>query len=106
MAHHTPGALLRERHNERNRVKLVLVEWLDSHSGRGWQEIERIKEASVPLRCRSVGWLVSETGGVKVIVPHLAGEKNGVLVQGCGDLSIPKKAIVKLRELVEKERNR
>ena len=40
-------------------MKLVLVEWLDSHAGRGWQDFERIEEAAEPLHCRSVGWLAA-----------------------------------------------
>jgi hypothetical protein len=81
-------------------VKLVLVEWLDSHAGRGWQDIRQIQDAAEPMHCRSVGWLVSETGGCKVIVPHLAGEKNGeTLLQGRGDLTIPNRAIVRIRTL-------
>lgn len=82
-------------------MKLVLVEWLDSHSGRGWQDMEQIKEAAHPLYCRSVGWLASEDGGCKVLVPHIAGEKNGdIIVQGHGDITIPEQAIVKMRVLL------
>lgn len=84
-------------------MKLVLVEWVDSHSGRGWQDLERIEDASEPLYCRSVGWLVSEAGDCKVLVPHLAGEKNGrVALQGSGDLTIPNRAIVKMRVLAKR----
>jgi hypothetical protein len=81
-------------------LKLVLIEWVDSHAGRGWQTMERIAAASEPLYCRSVGWLLSETKDCKVIVPHIGGEKNGdVIMQGCGDLTIPAKAIVKMTVL-------
>lgn len=83
-------------------MKLVLIEWLDSHAGQGWQNIERIQGASEPLHCRSVGWLVSEAGDCKVIVPHLAGEKNGgIVLQGSGDLTIPNRSIVKVRTLLK-----
>ena len=75
--------------------KLVLIEWVDAHAGRGWIDIGRIKKADTPLYCRSVGWLVAESKDCKVIVPHIsAGENRGTLLQGCGDLTIPKKAIV------------
>ena len=77
-------------------MKLVLVEWLDSHSGRGWQDFDRLQQAAEPLYCRSVGWIVKENKKCKVLVPHLAGEKNGEInLQGCGDLTIPTAAIVK-----------
>jgi len=81
-------------------MKLVLIDWVDSHAGRGWQDMARIERAAEPLRCRSVGWLVSTAGDCKVIVPHLAGEGNGeVVLQGAGDLTIPNRCIVKMRVL-------
>lgn len=80
--------------------KLVLVEWLDAHAGRGWQMAETICAAAEPLYCRSVGWLVLETEDCKVIVPHLSGEKDGIeFLTGSGDLTIPAKAIVRFRYL-------
>ena len=81
-------------------MKLVLIEWLDSHSGRGWQDVERLEQAAEPLYCRSVGWLLSDKKDCKVIVPHIAGEKNGdIMLQGCGDLAIPTVAIAKITVL-------
>lgn len=82
------------------RLKLVLVEWLDSHAGRGWQTMERIAVAAEPLYCHSVGWLLSDTKECKVLVPHFGGERDGdEMMQGCGDLVIPTKAIVKMTVL-------
>lgn len=81
-------------------MKLVLIEWIDSHSGRGWQPVRDLERAAEPLYCRSVGWLVSEKNGCKVIVPHLSGERNaGTMVHGTGDLAIPAKAILKMKVL-------
>lgn len=78
-------------------MELVLIEWLDSHSGRGWQDIENIRSAVTPLYCRTVGWLVAETEECKMIVPHIAGERNGdLMLQGCGDIAIPTVSIVKM----------
>lgn len=80
--------------------EIVLIEWVDSHSGRGWQMLEDLQEKTEPLCCRSVGWLVRETRQCKVIAPHIAGERNGdIMLQGCGDLTIPTKAIVKVTPL-------
>ena len=82
--------------------KLVLVEWMDSHAGRGWQAVEQFDKAAEPLYCRSVGWLISESKDCKVIVPHIAGERNGDLaLEGRGDLSIPKRAILRTTILKE-----
>ena len=83
-------------------MKLVLVEWLDSHSGRGWQEMDLLENTAEPLHCRSVGWLLSDREDCKVLVPHIAGEKNGeIKLLGSGDITIPKKAIVKVTVLAE-----
>jgi hypothetical protein len=81
-------------------MKLVLIDWLDSHSGKGWQPLGAIEENGESVRCRSVGWLLSDTKERKVIVPHISGEKNrGTIPYGCGDLSIPSRSIVKMRVL-------
>lgn len=81
-------------------MKLVLIEWLDSHSGKGWQTIEQLEQSAEPLYCRSVGWLVTEKKDCKVLVPHIAGEKNGdIMLQGCGDLTIPTCSILKITVL-------
>jgi hypothetical protein len=80
--------------------EIVLIEWLDSHSGKGWQDIDQLEETAIPLYCRSVGWIIKETEDCKVIVPHLSGEENGdIIIQGCGDLVIPTKSIVKITTL-------
>ncbi len=80
--------------------EIVLIEWVDSHSGKGWQTLEELETKAVPLYCRSVGWLIKETKDCKVITPHIAGEENGdIMLQGCGDMVIPTKAIVKVKIL-------
>ena len=81
-------------------MKLVLVDWVDSHSGRGWRNFDELKETATPLYCRSVGWLLTETKGCFVLVPHIYAEKNGAIVhQGCGDMTIPKRAVGKITVL-------
>lgn len=85
--------------------KLVLIEWVDSHSGRGWQPFERFAEVAEPLYCQSVGWLVNENDACKVLVPHVGGEKNGdQMLQGCGDITIPTASIRKVTVLRREER--
>ena len=59
------------------RMKLALIESLDSHFGRGWQDFDRLGQAAEPLDCRSVGWVVRKNKDCNVLVPHIAGEKNG-----------------------------
>ena len=83
-------------------MKLVLIEWLDAHAGRGWQTTENIEAAAAPLVCRSVGWLLKDTKECKLIVSHLGGEENAkYFMLGCGDLTIPTCAIVKMTVLRE-----
>lgn len=82
---------------------LVLIEWLDAHAGKGWQTADQFARAAEPLYCRSVGWLVEDTKDCKVVVPHISGERTGEpFLTGCGDLTIPTKAIVKFRVLLKK----
>ena len=58
------------------------------------------KQAAEPLYCQSVGWLLTENKNCKVNVPHIGGEKNGnTMMQGCGDLTIPARAIIKMTVL-------
>lgn len=84
-------------------MKLVLIEWIDSHSGRGWQALDDIKANASPVRCRSVGWLVADTKDTKVLVPHLSGvDDEGVRPYGTGDIAIPRRCIVRCRVLSER----
>lgn len=83
-------------------MKLVLIEWVDSHSiPGGWKPLDDAAEnLAAPLHIRSVGWLVSESGGAKVVAPHISGEKNGdceLCVRG--EISIPDRAVVKMTVL-------
>ena len=71
--------------------QLVLIEWVDSHAGRGWRSFDEFQEIAKPLYCRSVGWLVVDNEECKLVVPHISGE----MLQGCGDLVIPTAAIKK-----------
>lgn len=81
-------------------MKLVLVEWVDSHSGVGWQRISEIAGNSEPVRCRSVGWLVSDTKESKTLVPHISGDvDSGIIPYGCGDLTIPAASITSIKTI-------
>jgi hypothetical protein len=58
-------------------MNLVSVEWLDSHFGRSRQNSDRLERGAEPLDCRSVGWGIRDNKVCNVLVPHIAGEKNG-----------------------------
>lgn len=80
-------------------MKLLLVEWLDSSSGRGWQTLDDVKKnAADPLFCRSVGWLVERNRKQITIASSLSGEKNpGIRINASGDISIPLKCVVRVK---------
>lgn len=89
-------------------MRLVLVEWEDSHGGRGWQSLDATPEDRA-LVCRSVGWLVLDGKQAKVVAPHMNEQEPGVPLQGSGVITIPSRAvlrIVTLTEAAEKSRRR
>lgn len=80
-------------------MRLVLVEWVDSYGcSASWESI------GVPLQprvmvCRSVGWLAHDGEDCKVLVPHVAEVGEGEPDQGCGDMTIPAQAVVRISDL-------
>ena len=80
-------------------MRLVLIEWLDSFGcSSDWQILESCNPK--PLVCRSVGWLFYDGDDCKVIVPHVSDPANEhAPPQGCGDMTIPAKAIVEIVDL-------
>ena len=80
-------------------MRLVLIDWEDSFGcAPTWETLNSIKPET--LVCRSVGWLLHDGKDCKVIVPHIApsGASSGE-AQGCGDMTIPVKAIVCIKDL-------
>lgn len=82
------------------KLRLVLVEWEDSHSDGAWQELEGEIEDRA-LVCRSVGWLVLDGEHAKVVVPHLSNQEVGVPLQGSGVMTIPARAVLRMVEIGE-----
>lgn len=80
-------------------MRLVLIEWLDSYGcSSEWQDLGDCEPR--PLVCRSVGWLLHDGDDCKVVVPHISDQHNGhVRQQGCGDMTIPTKAIIQICDL-------
>jgi hypothetical protein len=82
--------------------KLVLIEWIDSHSSDRWEPLWKYEERCDPLHCRTVGWVVAQRKGMVLVVSSLAGERNGdLVVNGCGEMAIPKRCVVKMKVLKE-----
>lgn len=77
-------------------MRLVLIEWIDSHSGSRWQDLDNIKAANGPLHCRSVGWVVAENKKYITLVSSISGEKNeNIMLCGTGGITIPKCCITR-----------
>lgn len=82
-------------------MRLVLVEWLDSFGcSSAWTRLEATDPH--PVICRSVGWLLHDGDDCKVVVPHVVEERAGVDAQGCGDMTIPSRAVLSMVDLGEK----
>lgn len=81
--------------------KLVLVKWIDSLGcSPTWSKLDCIELK--PVVCKSVGFLYYSNDEYLVIVPHFI--KGGVDIeqQGCGEMAIPRRSILKITELRHK----
>jgi hypothetical protein len=83
-------------------MRLVLVEWADSYGcSPTWQPLEGTEPAK-RLVCKSVGWLFRDDKECKIVVPHISdGESIGIPPQGCGDMTIPTRCIIRMTTLKE-----
>ena len=80
--------------------RLVLIEWIDSHSGNGSRSLDDIESSAQPLHCRSVGWLIASKNGMKMLAASVSREKNtGIKLFGTCDIAIPNSALQKLTVL-------
>jgi hypothetical protein len=82
-------------------MKLVLIEWIDSHSnGKGWVNINAFDpENSVVY---SVGWLVHDDEKSKVIMPHISIDTD----ECYGVMTIPTVAVRSITQLVDEQGNK
>lgn len=84
----------------KKKYRLVMVDWIDSHAGPGWQGLQQLTQAAYAMPCRSVGWLIKSTKESALIVPHVSGDIDaGDVRTGRGDLSIPHCSIKRMRTL-------
>lgn len=71
-------------------MKLVYLEWLDSRGvSASWSHLEDLASECCVLK--SVGWVLTENKDLIHIVPHLGDDP----AQGCGDMVIPKRCVLK-----------
>jgi hypothetical protein len=91
----------RARRNGRFVAKhpLVLVEWIDaSRLANGWMDLNEIPDP-YPHRCVSVGFLVSENGDGKILVPTIGDVEHPENSHTYGGMLIPTSAIIRQRRL-------
>lgn len=87
---------------EPERYRLVLVEWIDTHSTPEWDSLDNLTEKCRPMQCKSVGWLVAKQNGATLLVPHIA-KTPPYSADGSGSMAIPDVAIVSIKDLSGKE---
>jgi len=75
-------------------LRLLYVEWVDSHYRPGWTTDDASSE---PLKCVSVGWLIKEDAEGMTLSSNLSVEENK---QRCGDITIPTRAILRTKRLL------
>ena len=73
---------------------VVWVVWEDSHQRGGWTVDD---PQCHPLKCKSVGFLVSENADAVTLSANISIEDNQ---QRCGDMTIPRRAILKMKRLL------
>jgi hypothetical protein len=53
------------------------------------------------LVCQSVGWLILDGERAKVVAPHINQVEAGVPLQGCGVMTIPARAVLRIVDLAQ-----
>ena len=84
-------------------ARLVYIKWHDAIGcGSQWEDLDDIKKYCEPLVIATVGWIVADSATGILVVPHMySGQEPHPRTgqQGCGDMVIPKSAIVSIEDL-------
>lgn len=74
---------------------LVLIEWEDScQPSSAWRYVDDLDSPAV-TRCKSIGWLVQDANGVKVLAQTLGAIDGEEGVMACGVVRIPERSIIR-----------
>jgi hypothetical protein len=77
----------------------VVVTWEDSvQPVSAWRFLADLT-GSTPVVCQSVGWLVERTKDALVLAPNLGFDDDGEPTQAAGVVTIPARAVRKVRRL-------
>lgn len=74
-------------------MRAVIVEWLDARMDGDWRDVKAAREQAI-VTVQTLGWVLSETEDVLTVAPSIG---SGDIAMGV--LSIPRKAIVKQKDL-------
>lgn len=83
-------------------MRLVLIEWMDSHVDGGWRHLDDDVEDRA-IVCRSVGWLILDGEQAKVIAPHMNEPEEKVPRQAAGVMTIPARAVLRITGLTQRD---
>lgn len=78
-------------------MKLVMIDWIDSHTNSRWQDVDNAKAGCTPMRCQSVGWLLVRKEGHTTIAGSTALMSDWHKPDVDRILTIPDVAIKRLR---------
>jgi len=82
--------------DDKKPLHLVLVEWVDSVSSPGW---DNLGAKGMSMTCISVGWLVHDGDDRIGIVPNFHLDNERVLGNAMHELVIPRAAITNMQPL-------
>lgn len=80
-------------------MKLVQVKWVDSHSFDSWVGVKQLEGYPEVVDVISVGWLMDSNNKTITIASHVTFDRSGDICQCSGDMTIPKVAVVEIKEL-------
>jgi hypothetical protein len=84
-----------------NFPRLVLIEWVDSAQPvPGWHFLDQAPDMKI-IKCASVGWLVGDSDGVKMLAPNVGNLDSDESTQASGFIRIPMQAVLREVCLVE-----
>lgn len=74
---------------------LVLIEWVDSTQPEpAWRHLDNMPELKV-VECASVGWLVGDSEGVKMLAPNIGDLNTEGNAQASGLIRIPLRSVTR-----------
>ena len=83
------------------KTRLVLINWEDSAQPTpAWQYLIDY-EPPAAIKCTSVGWLIEDGKGVKVLAPNMAGLEARENLQVSGMITIPTRSVTRIVSLKE-----